>query len=126
MSKRQTKSSAIQQTEAQVVSDIRDLAGRIGAMFIRHNAGMIITQHGHAVKLAEEGFPDIQLLLGENRMGPGRACSLFIEAKRSRGGVVSPAQSAMHQSLERMGFAVVVASSVQDVIDKLHEMGVVE
>jgi hypothetical protein len=32
----------------------------------------------------------------------------------------------MHQSLERMGFAVVVASSVQDVIDKLHEMGVVE
>lgn len=125
MPKRQTKSPTLPpQRESQVVSDIRDLAGRIGAMFLRQNAGMIVTQQGHVVKLAEEGFPDIQLLLGGNRMPDGRACLLFIEAKRSSGGVVSPAQAAMHETLERMGFVVVVASSVQDVIDKLHEMGV--
>ncbi len=55
----------------------------------------------------KNGFPDLLCL-----WAGGQGC--FLEVKRSKGGIVSDAQKAMHETLSNMGWRVAVVTSIDE------------
>lgn len=91
--------------EADLLREIDDLGKQIGALVLRLNSGQI-----HGVRLCPAGTPDL-LLLHRGQM-------LFIECK-ARNGNLAASQVQMHERLRGMGFLVIVARTLDDVLNAL-------
>jgi hypothetical protein len=95
------------QREAGLLREIHDLGNQIGALVLRLNSGQI-----RGVRLCPAGTPDLLLL----RHGK----PLFIECKTEQGRL-SPVQKKMHARLRGMGFTVIVARTLDDVLNQLEQ-----
>ena len=62
-----------------------------------------------SVGALEAGVPDLAVMIPN-----GARHGLFIELKRAKGGVVSPAQRARHAALEGQGYVVLVARGADE------------
>lgn len=93
------------QREAGLLREIHDLGNQIGALVLRLNSGQI-----KGVRLCPAGTPDL-LLLHHGQL-------LFIECKAEQGRL-SPVQKEMHARLRGMGFTVIVARTLNDVLNTL-------
>ncbi len=93
-------------TESEIQKQIIDYCKSIGGIVFRMNAG----GRGYNIKKPPKGTPDLLIVLDR--------ISLWIEVK-TKTGIVSKDQIFMHMELVRMGQNVVVARSLDDVIDKI-------
>jgi hypothetical protein len=91
--------------EAGLLREIEDLGQGIGAIVLRLNSGQI-----RGVRLCPAGTPDL-LLLHRGQM-------LFIECK-ARDGRLAASQVQMHARLRGMGFPVIVARTLDEVLKQL-------
>lgn len=82
-------------------------AGRAGHVNRAMNAGMGVVP----------GYPDLVVHL------PANLGTVFLEIK-AEGGRTSPAQKALHEQLETLGYRVAVVRSVEDVRETLAGWGV--
>ena len=60
------------------------------------------------------GIPDLQICLEGGKV-------IWIELKRTKGGVLSPAQKEIHARLEALGHTVIIGYGAKDAFDKLGE-----
>ena len=99
-------------TEAQLQSAIIETASYCGWMPLRLNSGTAWSRTGaYPIKLAPAGTPDLLLI------GPGGRL-VFVEVKTLKGRL-RPAQAEMHAQLRGMGHTVIVARSLDDLVDTL-------
>lgn len=85
-----------------IIKFCEDLGGKV----FRMNAGQV----KYNVKLSPKGTPDLYVVL------PGK--SLWIEVKKKTG-KVSDVQEEMHEELTSLGQRVIVARSIDDVINEV-------
>ncbi len=93
-------------TESEIQKQIIDYCNAAGALVFRMNAG----GRGHNIKKPPKGTPDVLVIF--NRV------ALWIEVKTKKG-IISDDQKKMHMRLTGLGQHIIVARSLDDVIDKL-------
>ena len=98
-------------SEQQIQSDIISTLTDLGAIPLRLNAG----RGRYNQRLLPAGTPDVLAVLRGGRC-------LWIEVK-GRDGAVRDVQEQFHESLRFAGHNVIVARSVDDVLDALRDMG---
>jgi hypothetical protein len=98
-------------SEQKIQSDIIAALTELGAIPLRLNAG----RGRYNQRLLPAGTPDVLAVL------PGGRC-LWIEVK-GRDGTLRGVQARFHETLRFAGHTVIVARSVDNVLDALREMG---
>ncbi len=104
---------ALEIPERDILKTIVHYLGIKGYIFKRNNSGMMFGEHkgkSWAVKMGEAGWPD---LIGMNRVG--RFVGIEVKARK---GVVSEAQKAVLERINKSGGLAFVARSLDDVIEQ--------
>ena len=63
---------------------------------------------------AVAGIPDLQVVLKDKKV-------IWIELKRTKGGVLSDEQKIIHEQLENLGHVVIIGYGAKDALEKLDE-----
>lgn len=87
--------------------------------FVYHIPNGMKTDAKTAARFKREGMmpgiPDLQVVLGNKQV-------IWIELKRRKGGVVSPAQKEVHAELEKRGHIVILAKGAKEAVEQFNQV----
>ena len=99
-------------SEAAIQKQIVDYLTRIGAVVQRTNSGQLTTATGHTIRLGAAGTSDLTVLY--------RSVFYAIEVKKP-GNHPTPLQSAYLERVNAAGGVGFVATSLDDVLERIHQ-----